>query len=172
MHLRSTLWTTQAIELTKELNRAVKDANYEEVKRYLLQGANPNDHLAASTPLGEAASCGHLDIVKLLCDHGANIMERNFHERTALHLAILSGQVHIVAYFIECTKIKKLPLINATDRQKETPLHWAIQYAVKNKDEIVSLLIAAGADVKIANDKGITPAELLDTKSISFISSQ
>lgn len=167
MNLRSTLWTTQTIEFF----RAVKNGDYEEVKRYLLQGGNPNDHLAASTPLGEAVNHGHLDIVKLLCDNGANIMNGDFHKRTALHLAILSGQTNIVAYLIEQAKIKTFPLVNAADKQKETPLHWAIQYAVKNKDEIVSLLIEAGADTKLANDEEITPEQLLNKKSVSPIAS-
>ena len=166
MKQKITLRTTQ----DTELHKAVKNGESVTVERYLLQGANANGRVTATTHLGEAASQGHLNIVKLLCESGADVMQGCYHERTALHLAILSGQTPVISYFLEYAKLKELPLANAVDKQKETPLHWAIQYAVKNKDEIISLLLKAGADTKLANEDGVTPQQLLEEKqsALSF----
>jgi ankyrin repeat protein len=53
------------------------------------------------TPLIQAATAGHLEIVKLLTGKGADIHARRPHEKTALHCAAEHGHEEVVAHLLD-----------------------------------------------------------------------
>ncbi|HKW24227.1 MAG TPA: ankyrin repeat domain-containing protein [Terriglobales bacterium] len=71
----------------------------EAAQRLLEAGADPSAHSAneqGSTPLHEAAGCGHTDIVLLLLAHGAEVDATNNLGWTALHLSASQGYQDVV----------------------------------------------------------------------------
>jgi ankyrin repeat protein len=71
----------------------------------------------------------------------------------AIHQAIRNDQVSKVRELI----LKNPKLVNAKDRNNNTPLHFAAQ---TGNMEIVRLLLSKGAEVNERNNEGITPLHL------------
>ncbi|KAK1795871.1 hypothetical protein P4O66_008970, partial [Electrophorus voltai] len=82
-------------------------------------GAKDMDGCSA---LHYAAGNGHADVAAALLAAGRNknVDERNAWRRTPLHLAAERGQGRLVDLLLE-----RRARINATDNNKDTPLHWA-----------------------------------------------
>lgn len=138
-----------------------------------------------ATPLHAAANNGHLDVVKLLLERGADPNMKNDVEDTALQLAAFNGQFSIVVQLINehadleaYNKFRLTPLhratvnghddvvnyiirrgvnINARDVNDWTPLHWA---ARDRQMMVVKALVDHGADVNIQSKLGWTPLTL------------
>ena len=72
------------------------------IVEYLLQrGWNPNQTICEHTPLGFAVLRGHIDIVRLLCQSGANPKLKNRTGQSPLALAARYGQTDIIDYLFE-----------------------------------------------------------------------
>jgi ankyrin repeat protein len=84
------------------------------------------------TPLHWAASVGALDVVRYLLDHGAEIDKGDGSNWTPLHIAGKSWTCCIV-------------------------WPWLMSIVSAGQEAIVRELIGSGADVKLTNDKGLTP---------------
>lgn len=52
-------------------------------------------------PLMHAAEDGHVGVMKLLLDHGANVNEQGVDGLTALHLAAMAGRCQAVTYLLQ-----------------------------------------------------------------------
>lgn len=104
------------------------------------------------TPLYIACNHGHVDVVNLLLDYGAEINKGSYIGATPLHIASNNGLNDIVV-----TLLNGGADVNAKDKDDETPLHWA---ARRGRTETVELLISKGADPEATNKKGKTPSEL------------
>lgn len=114
-------------------------AGYGRLINLLLQsGAD----IGATTTIGQSAVCmaaqqGHLDIVKLLEAHGASL-----NDEQALSEATSNQRTDIVRYLLEH---------HQSQRAKDGALRFAITAADPRSDstslELVSMLLAAGADV-------------------------
>ena len=61
-------------------------------KALLGRGADPNAWVTDSDPLGEAAYCGHREVVKLLLKHGADIERRDPTGETVVDDATRGGR--------------------------------------------------------------------------------
>lgn len=81
-----------------EYTQAIGENNYKLVKKYLDDGiASPKDFFFGWTALHIAAEKGHVKIVELLVDRGADLNWRHEISRlTAFHLAALGGHKEVV----------------------------------------------------------------------------
>ena len=117
-------------------------------KRLLDQGVDPNYPFGDSAPLHAASMAGHLDLVRLLLERGANVnqpmdpwYEANIEAgMSPLHLAIREGHVDVVEALLQ----------GSADVEKSSwfpnlikPIHVALD---KRSAHCLELLLRAGAD--------------------------
>jgi ankyrin repeat protein len=96
---------------------------------------------------------GHLDIVRLLLDHGANMHDS--HISALLHLAAYKGHLELAR-----TLTERKANVNALDDEGSTPLHQASQGSRSGNPDIVQLvrfLLDEGADIHVRDNRGNTP---------------
>ena len=110
-----------------------------------------------NTPLHLAAKYNkNPEVVKLLIEKGAKVNARDNEDATPLHYAVRNSNLGATELLLAEKKVN----INARDKPHgETPLHYAVSYAVgdRTNPEIVKLLIKKGADVKAENKRGKNP---------------
>ncbi|PIA69629.1 ankyrin repeat domain-containing protein [Pseudomonas sediminis] len=101
-------------------------------------------------PLHHAAmdECAKNEDVKALLVAGAELEARTRHGRTALHLACLSGNHHIVKFLISVGAN-----IAAIDEDGNTPIHMAVE----GSNSSIKLLLDAGAQIDPINNERKTP---------------
>jgi ankyrin repeat protein len=149
---------------------------------------NP-DHINArggskETPMHVAASQGHINILSLLLDHGADVDVRNKTGETPLLRASWTGKREAGWYLIDRGADINAPdernftpvfvafkghvesarmllergaVIDIKNRSGETPLHQAVRWA---EIELVRLFLERGADPNLANRYDDTPLEM------------
>jgi len=86
------------------LSRAIERGDVDEVKRRLgrrAQRINDRRPATGSTPLGDAAFRGNLEIVKLLLDRGAKVNATNRDGNTPLLLSAFMCRTDVVKYLLE-----------------------------------------------------------------------
>lgn len=162
------------------LMMAVRNNDEEMVALLLEAGADANicydissPHEAPNTkmlsPLGEAASHGYIDIVKLLLQHGAKL---DAGTQAPFLCAAVGGRQHVVKYFVKHYRkeIESLiiPAINllanqpkiqqmVLESQNEDGLTYLAE-AIKDKnDQLMTKLLDLGAKVDTADVNGVTP---------------
>lgn len=101
--------------------------------------------------LGYAAAGGHVDMLKFLLTHKANINLRTQRGSTALHAAARHGKVAATQLLLTHNA-----QTNLKDREGHAPLHFAV---VNRHLEITQLLLHHGAYAKIHAIDGSTPLE-------------
>lgn len=112
------------------------------------------------SPLHYAAANGHLDMVKLLLDHEADVKAVDGDGVTALHLASDGTSVEVVEALLEANanpRARSTYLNEYSDWSYSHPLHWA---AANGRDPIVRSLIAGGANIEAGNAWHRTPLHL------------
>lgn len=132
------------------LNGAVTGRSYHAVKTLCMHGAlvNKSNNTHGCSPLHMAARDGQVEIAKLLLQFGAESSVTNINRRTPLHTAVQYGQLGMARLLLDHDHI------NASDRLGFTALHLAVK---QGSIELVTLLLEAGADANIANNKGFYP---------------
>ncbi|HEY5825491.1 MAG TPA: ankyrin repeat domain-containing protein [Cyclobacteriaceae bacterium] len=110
------------------------------------------------TVLGLASFFGHLSLVKLLLDKGANpnIPSNNFFKVAPLHSACAISSISIAELLLAHGAD-----VNAKQMQGVTPLHSAAHYG---QTELTKLLIDKGADINVKMDNGQTPLSMANEK--------
>lgn len=138
------------------------------------------------TPMHVAAWAGHVDILSLLLEHGANIdVYQNLLYHTPLIQASMKGKLEAGQYLLDRgadinvhNKYNRTPLFmavfyghvefvqmllkrgaktNTHDTSfGNTPLHWAAQ---KRNIQVVRWLLEHGADVNVRNNERKTPSQ-------------
>jgi len=117
---------------------------------------------SGQTPLQFAVSKNHIDVVRLLLEHGASPRAKDSFNRTAMHRAASIGSVPLVKLLIAA----KAP-INSTDRSSWTPLHHAFS---EGHGDVALELINAGADPERTDSAGQTPYQVsVDEKTVKFV---
>ena len=117
----------------------------------VLAAENPQDVNSQSfngkeAPLHLTSRAGHIDLVRLLIEHGADAAAQSVNGRTPLHQASNWGHVDVARLLIEHGAD-----VAAQSRVGTTPLHWA------PKVDMARLLIEHGADVAAQKNDGSTP---------------
>lgn len=102
--------------------------------------------------LAKAAYNGELDKVKSYLKIGINVNERDKHGGTALHAAMFQKNTEIITLLIE----NKADINIQGLSNHFTPLHDAVW---ANNLEAAKILLKAGADPTIKNNKNQTPLE-------------
>lgn len=104
-----------------------------------------------STYLHKAAQGGKLEVVRGLCEAGANLGIRDAYGLTAASVAARGRSLEVVQYFQGLGQD-----LNAPDEEGNTPLHG--QSAISGASQkIISFLMENGADINVKNREGKTP---------------
>ncbi|XP_006814632.1 uncharacterized protein LOC102808257, partial [Saccoglossus kowalevskii] len=135
----------QADDKSKLLWNAVDSGQYKDAKK-LIGKSNcdvnyKNETRFDATPLHQAAKKGHVELVKLLMKHKADIEVKTKNGWTPLHYAAEEGFGEIVELFIKTIKD-----INCTTKGGSTPLFLAAKYG---HTETMKILTDAGANTAI-----------------------
>ena len=136
----------------QDLLTAVTHGNNRDLQALLAQGVALNfEDAAGTTPLCLAARCRY-DIVRRLCEHGADVNYVGSDRISALHWAVEYDNDEIMGYLIS----QGIDL-HHRDKLVETPLHWACW---TSHLKAARILIAAGADPHLRNIGAKKPLEL------------
>ena len=109
------------------------------------------------TPLYLASEKGHLDVVKELIAHRADINKGTDVGDTPLSAASLNGHVKVVNELLD----NKASVDQADNKDGSTPLHLASWY---DHVDIVRALVEEGADVNIKDGYGDTPLHIASSQ--------
>lgn len=104
-----------------------------------------------TTPLFAAANQGHVEIVKVLVEAGANVNARSLNNATPICFAAAKGFTEIVQI------LAKAGAIVDTTVSGWTPLHFAVS---KGHIETVEALLKASASVSLPASNGHTPVAI------------
>ena len=118
-------------------------ARMADLKKWLAQGANPDDEL------NNAIVADDVDRVSYLLSHGAHANAQDGDGYTPLISAVRSGFVGIATYLVEHQADA-----NLTDRSGWTPLMWATW---GDNPALVSMLLAHHAKLDATDNDGLTP---------------
>ena len=132
--------------------RLASQNGYYEVARLLLKNSAQVNAIAShngSTPIQDACLHGHLKMVEILINSGANIHLADHEGWTPIHLASSEGYLEIVDLLI-----KSGAEASATMPSGSTPVHLA---AYNGHVKVLELLIEAGADTTVLDLYGYSP---------------
>ncbi|PAF44632.1 ankyrin repeat domain-containing protein [Helicobacter sp. 11S02629-2] len=126
---------------------------YSDVKKGIELGADVNGRIRGKTPLYIAVQNNNIEILYLLLKRGAKVNALSDGE-SPLHKAV---ELRKLLYAKALLESGANP--NLKDNIKgNTPLAYAV---VNNDVNMVSLLLRYGADMKLSNDEGISPAKFI-----------
>jgi ankyrin repeat protein len=137
------------------LARAASIGGFEVTKRLIELGAQ--DHITTHEypPIVSAAYGGHVEVVKLLIDAGANVDESNFHGGSPIFMAAQQGHFEVVKVLIDAgaNLEHKCRFVDGA-----TPLVIAAGHyrRLDGSLDIVKILANAGANIDSTNDNGLT----------------
>ena len=105
------------------------------------------------TALQLAASKGHLPIVKVLFDAGADINSQDIYGISPLMWVVEEAKIEVISFLVEHGADLNLQRANGLTALMST---WA-----GGREKAVEILLEAGADTKIKNDEGMTALDCI-----------
>ena len=147
----------------KKLLRAAREGKNgtEKVRKLLETGANPNDEPEdedCEMPLHAAAASGHIPMVKLLLQYGADVnCMRN--ERSPLDAAIEVKKLSMIRFLLKAGA-------NVNAKGHLTPLVRAVN---GGRTDIVRTLLDAGADVNAVTSRGTALCKAASQRNVKLI---
>jgi ankyrin repeat protein len=144
------LLSSHSVFASQALIDAAKSGDVAEVTRLLnLPGENVNELIDDRTALHWAAWNGHIEVVRILIGHGANVSTFGLDNNTPLHLVAWEGRTGVAQFLIGAgAKVDALNSFNST------PLHLA---AIWGRTEVAHILIDHGANTDAVDEDGNTP---------------
>jgi ankyrin repeat protein len=141
---------------------ATYKVDHELVRALLKAGAKANvTNNFGSSPLAEAVKLGDVELVRVLLEAGADADSPNQDNQTALMLASSIGSLPIAQLLIG-----KRADVNAVEGFRgQTALMWA---AAENHPQIVDLLLAKGASVKLRAKHDDWPRQMTSEPRAQF----
>ena len=103
----------------------------------------------ASTPLHLSSRKGHVDLVRMLLEHGAGVSAQDKDGWTPLHWALCEGHVNVAWMLVE-----RGADVSVQSKDGWSPLHWA---SSEGHVEEARMLIERGANVSAQGKDGRTP---------------
>lgn len=139
------------------LHYAAARGDTDAIERILAEGADVDMRNAAGrTPLAEAAKRGRLAAVRALLRHGAEVdvydTQSGF---TPLHLAAEGNHAAVVRRLLAAGAN-----VDARNQWDQTPLWQTAWQAWHGNTEVAHILVARGARIDVADDKGHTPLHM------------
>ncbi|BBO66880.1 hypothetical protein DSCA_08100 [Desulfosarcina alkanivorans] len=124
-----------------DINTAAELGMAEKLREAIDQGADVNKRgKNANTPLHSAVWKDHIDCVRILLDHHADVNAVNGDDsRTPLHIAAALGSTEIARLLLESGAN-----VDPIDKNGRTPLYLA---AARDQAKVVLLLLEKGADI-------------------------
>ena len=116
----------------------VKDNNIEKVKEFVAVGL---DVRMINKSLTIASLFGHIELVRLMLEHGADVNTLDFNDDTPLSFATMYGYVDVVRLLLEYN-----PDINKNRSLLVDPLRYSCYH---RHVEIVKLLVDHGAKFNV-----------------------
>jgi ankyrin repeat protein len=104
------------------------------------------------TPFLTAAENGHVGMLKLLVESGANPRAKNPDGVGAVTLATQSRKFEALKYLVETVGLS----VNEPRKSGGSPLHTALRFG---DPEVVKYLVEKGADLTVKDRQGRTPVE-------------
>jgi ankyrin repeat protein len=147
----------------RAINQAAKAGQREVLRLLIERGANLNEPDGVGrTPLIACAEGDHVELAEMLHTAGANIERTGEGGRTALMECANSSSARVTKFLIE-----RGANVNARREDGCTALHEAVfcaceDYQEPAENEIIPLLLAAGADIHLVGSDGLTPLGLAE----------
>lgn len=132
--------------------------DYEDVDKVISLldgGADVHARYRGRTPLHEACLQGHINVIKILLDNGADIEANDNNEIKPLHYAVYARNKDVII-----TLLNRGANVDCRDNQGNTPLHYVCgfyRFPVPGQVDMAQILVNGGADINAENVYNDTP---------------
>lgn len=123
-------------------------------------------HPRVNIPTHVSAYKGDVDCMRAFISAGFDFNIRGFAGKTVLHEAAGAFKEKMMQYLLEQEGGKAT--INSQDSRGYTPLHSAVRSSVK-EEEKVRLLLSYGADSRLKDNRGYTPADWAKRRGLDIL---
>lgn len=139
---------------TTPLCVAAQNGYSDVVELLITHGADVNGKISMR-PLHLAVSKGHQDVVALLLEHGASVILLDKKQRTAVDIAVSSGDLESVKLLLKNQNIIKG--IKLKNKDNDTLLHLASK---GSNVDLIKFLMDQGYDINAMNNSGSKPIHI------------